>query len=376
MTSEMSPVEEYGINIFPYLDHNAVYHVVDYPVNGQRLKNDVLALALTRATPETREVVLRGLNVVRRDRVQEMLAAYEAIESEDLRKIEPAVDRAVENILMTVQHRMVRGLVVMGDEPDTGNEPLLDRPLPHCNIAEYSPEGLLGFWVFMAFKYRRRYNPVIDEAMEAIEDGYSAGVLALSADDLDDTRFMVEAEVLQREMTSHHSDMLELVRRAVLAICRGTDLDALLDGLCDSTPLLFLERDRLPNLAADITVLRGTLLTEELPLAAELYKLALLAHENGPDALVPFIGPLEDAYLGTGLELIVQGFAPDVVAEVMNRRKKTLEQEMETKTQMVLRACLCLREDCSPRELNEMVGAFLPRPLDYEGLLKALVQEL
>ncbi|WP_147820094.1 hypothetical protein [Salidesulfovibrio onnuriiensis] len=376
MSEEISPVEEHGINIFPYLDANAVYHVADQPVNGQRLKNDVLALALIRATPETREVVLRGLNVIRRERVREMLAAYEAIGLEDMRQIEPAVDRAVENILMTVQYQMVRERVFLGDGPDPEQNPLLERPLPHCNIAHYSPEGLLGFWVFLAFKYRHRFNPIIDEAIEAIEDGFSAGVLALASDDLDDTRFMVEAEILQREMTGHHADMLELVRRAVLGICRGAGLEEILNSLCDTTPLLFLEKDRLPNLAAELTAFRGTLLTEELHLAAELYKLAMLVDEGGLAALTPYVPNMEDAYLGAGLELVVQGFGPDVLVEVMTRRKQTLMHEMDIKTQMVLRSCLCLREGSSPRELNELVGAFLPRPLDYEALLKALIQEL
>lgn len=373
---EKSPVEEHGLDIFLYLDPGAVYHVVDHPVNGQRLKNDVLALALTRASTETRDLVFRKLNMVRRDRVREMLAAYEAIEPADMRKIDSAVDRAVESILMTVEHRLVRELIHLGDGPTTEKNNLLERPLPSCNIIEYSPEGLLAFWVFTAFKFRSRYNAIIDEAIEAIEDGFSAGVLALASDDLDDTRFMMEAEVIQQEMTAHHSDMLELVRRAVVGICRGMQLDALLSSLCDVTPLLFLERDRLPGMAADLQDIRGTLLTEELNLAAELYRLAVLNRESGPEALLPHVPSLEDAYLGAGLELIVQGFTPEVVDEVMNRRKDTLTHEMDIKTQMVLRSCLCLREGASPRELNEIVGAFLPRPLDYEGLLEALSQDL
>jgi len=376
LPTEKTPVEEHGINIFPYLDANAIYHVADHPDGGRRLKNDILALALIRATPETRDVVLRSLNMIRRERVQELLEAYESIDPADMRKLEPAVDRAVEDILATVQHRMTHGFVFLGDGPEIEDSPLLNRPLPHCNIAEYSPEGLLAFWVFTAVKYRSLFNPVIDEAMEAIEDGFSAGVLALAVDDLDDSRFMMEAEALQREMTGHHSDMLELVRRGVMGICRGTLLETILNNLCDTTPLLFLERDRLPNLAAELETIRGALLTEELNLAADLYKLAMLADEGGPEAIAFLVASLDDGYLASGLDMVVQGFNPDVVAEVMDRRKKTLEYEMDIKTRMVIRACRCLREACSPRDLNEMVGAFLPRPLDYEGLLEALAQDL
>jgi hypothetical protein len=43
---------------------------------------------------------------------------------------------------------------------------------------------------------------------------------------------------------------------------------------------------------------------------------------------------------------------------------------------MTLRAALSLRQMRGPRELNEILGAYLPRPMDYQGLLDALTTGL
>ncbi len=373
-SSGRSPAEEYGMDIFLHLAPGAVFQVADKFVNGQRMSNETLALALVQTSKAVRDAILGGLNCVRRERVQELLQSYEGSEAEDRHKLEPVMKKAEDTVLRTVTQRLCRGLVHFSQDilkqPD--ENPLLSSPLPKVHIAEFSPEGVLGFWVLLAYRYDRQFNTVLDEALESVRDGFTAGVLALCADDINDDRFMTEAGLLQTEFTDHYVDMMELARRGVMGICRNLPTEKLMDNLCHATPLLFLERDRLPGIAKIRSAIQGSLFTEEINLAADLLALFSLAKAEGPAILSELAPVMEDAYLGAGLELLGRMEEPTLVQEVMTRRKDTLEREMQIKTDMTLRAALSLRQGRGPRELNEVLGAYLPRPMDYQALLEAL----
>lgn len=378
--SGRSPVEEYGMDVFLHLGPGAVFQVADKFVNGTRMSNETLALALMRTGQPARKAVLSGLNSVRRQEVRDLLRTYETSDIEDLHTLEPAMEKAVDTVLQSTSRCLSRGMIHLASdmpEPSGASEnPLLSRPLPHAHIAEFSPEGILGFWVLLAYRYDRLFNTAVDEALDSVRDGFTAGVLALAADDSDDDRFMAESGLLQTEFTAHYSDMLELARRGVMGICRDLSADELLDRLCDVTPLLFLERDRLPGLAESRTNILGSLFTQEVNLAADLLALAQTARVHGRAVLAEPEWAVDDAYLGAGLELLGKMEDAHLVQEVMSRRKDTLEREMRVKTDMTLRAALSLRQMRGPRELNEILGAYLPRPMDYQGLLDALTTGL
>lgn len=371
-----SPVEQHGMEIFSLLPSHTIHYLADRPENGTRMSNETLALALTRASRKSAEAALDGMNLVRRERVTEIMAAFASIEDADMERLSTTVNSAVENVLLGVERLLTSGVVKLGEENPENDDALVTADLPRNNIINYSPEGLLAFWVFVAHQFEHRFNPVIDDAINAIEDGFSTGVLVLAMDDLDDARFMAESHLLQQEMTAHHSDTLELVRRGIAGMHQEMDEATLLSDLCDVTPLLFLEKDRLPNMAKQLGAIQGSRLSEESTLAAELMKLNAVFREQGAQALAPHAEAVEDGYLAAGLDMIARGFSADIVAEVMNRRKDTLERDMEMKSNMTLRACLCLREARSARELNEIVGGFLPRPMDFDALLSALAKNL
>ena len=246
----MDVVEKYGLEIFGFLGPPQARDFLDQNLgDGRRFLNVEIAAALLDCTAATRDVLLGGLNPVRRPKVQAYLDDYTKE-----RGAGPARKKLLQTIQWQARDTLVKRLgpwldwlrvnhgidiVPMLAKPDlipnkfdrrrscTISEEVGERygvPLPPSaeqpplNALTAGTEAILDFWYRHA-TYRHYLGPDrLEKMLPLVEDDYSRTLITLALDDTEDGAIAIIAANRRAALCATLDRRLRLIAVAVLLL--------------------------------------------------------------------------------------------------------------------------------------------------------------
>lgn len=362
---------KYGMEILRLADVASV-QILCNGWHDEEIPCDLMAKALEGGSEALRALVLRNLNRIRRQAVSEHLQDLLA-HPNPWRKPDGPVARILEmarklemNGEMVFSLDIRRRLTTTGGTDSTfrANEeasrpayPWID-PLGAFILQQVDPEALVEYWVTVAYQVRKDGPLALDAMLDKELDGFTRMVLTWTLSDLDDGTIRDRATLAGLDARETLERRCEIIRVWTASVTRNEPLPLLARRL----NALFADDPLDPDVVYPIPEHR-----QAPPVNKDVSPQALVATLSVLAASVAAHGILslesvatDDPCFSLAATMLVDGAEAALMDTTLERKKRALLWDLETRQGMLLDALLGIRHRVNPRMLQDALFAHIP----------------